>query len=164
MTDTCFANNPNLLAELHSLRAKAARRILCFLFIFFLEQPFLFNPPWAWVQHFREIREFQREGKTKESSGTRNTENIFFFHQAVLAIALCGQTLPNSQCPEDATEEAESLFPNCRTHFPPLCVSVTRCPISSQIHAMLRLMEQPGFPNPTYASGFFSKYNRHGIF
>lgn len=31
MTDTCSANNPNLLAELHSLGAKAAHGILSYL-------------------------------------------------------------------------------------------------------------------------------------
>lgn len=31
MTDTCFANNPKLLAELHSLGAKAAQGILSYL-------------------------------------------------------------------------------------------------------------------------------------
>lgn len=77
------------------------------------------------MQHLREIREFQKEGKLRNqvAGGAQN----IYFHQVVLAIALCGQTMRS----EDATEGKEALetFCHSRAHFLPLCVSVTRCPI-----------------------------------
>lgn len=99
MTDTCFANNPNLLAGLHSLGAKAAHGILCYLarhkygeggrqqqqitpnFLHaqkgFLNQPFPFDPSLAWDAAPKRNQGIPKGGKTKESSGRRSTEHIF---------------------------------------------------------------------------------------
>lgn len=51
-------------------------------------------------------RNSKRRGKLRnqEAQGAQN----MFFHQAVLAVALCGQTI--SQCPEDA-REGRTPFP-----------------------------------------------------
>lgn len=151
MTDTCFANNPNLLAGLHSLGAKAAHGILCYLARHkygaggrqqqqitpnfshpqkgFLNQPFPFHPSWAWDAAPKRNQGIPKAGKSKESSGRRSTEHIF-----------------SSSCPHNCTlwsnharlpvlrrchggQEALETFPRSRAHFSPLCVSVTRCPI-----------------------------------
>lgn len=145
MTDTCFANNPNLLAELHSL-GRAAHGILHYLArhkyggeTTAANNPQLFTPHKK-MRFLRSIIPtqsiFGMGCSTLEKLGNskrRGNEGIkwhkehrtcFFIKLSLHSVVKPCQTPVLRRC-----HRGQETFPHPRAHFSPLCVSVTRCPI-----------------------------------
>lgn len=144
MTDTCFANSPNLLAELHSL-GKTAHGILYYLarHKHVGEKQQQITPNFSHPTKKRFFTStipaqslFGMGCSTLEKSGSskrRGNEGIkwhkehrtwFFIKLSLHPVVKPCQTPVLRGC-----HGGQETFPHPRAHFSPLCVSVTRCPI-----------------------------------